>query len=597
MQENRAFDHYFGTMAGVRGFKDPNVHISNNTNKPIWYQPTTSTVAEYLLPWWLTENPQYTDSTQCMIAGSNDWTPNHNSWDNGEVDGWVVNNTAWSWGHFRRSDLPVHFGIAEGWTIADMYAESVIGPTNPNRVSWASGTINFEGSPPGDPEVNGGPYIENYELPGCESNGDVKYACYPLKWKTTPEYLEANNISWFVYQDVDNFDDNPFAHFEQYQTSSLWSDLRKKGLSYAGIDKFYSDCQSNSLPQVSYIIGPMELSEHPPFQPKDGAWLQKKIVDEFVNSPSYNNSVLFIMYDETGGLADHVEPFVSPRGTIGEWAFDPEDTTSYIPSGPGFRVPFYAISPYTRGSKVFTEPSDHSSQILFIEEWAKQALNISFTSTDMNVWRREHMSNLVNMFDFDHPNYTLPSIPEAETPSTLLGVYDGMAKCVLKYALLEDRRPPVPYGNQTEETSLWTESGYKEVCGKLTEGRYLVFEQIIGDSAYTLFRNTSSDALDCIVPLTGGYKSATQRFILHQIGDAFSTEFHIEAYGKSPVYLVDNTAFVKSLSKADAYTIDFIPGLGYTIQSSSGLYLSALASGTAKFKNSVSYWNIYSVTY
>jgi phospholipase C len=30
MQENRAFDHYFGTMAGVRGFADPNVHYNNN---------------------------------------------------------------------------------------------------------------------------------------------------------------------------------------------------------------------------------------------------------------------------------------------------------------------------------------------------------------------------------------------------------------------------------------------------------------------------------------------------------------------------------------------------------------------------------------
>ena len=39
MQENRAFDHYFGTMAGVRGFKDPNVHISNNTGKSVFHQP------------------------------------------------------------------------------------------------------------------------------------------------------------------------------------------------------------------------------------------------------------------------------------------------------------------------------------------------------------------------------------------------------------------------------------------------------------------------------------------------------------------------------------------------------------------------------
>lgn len=31
-----------------------------------------------------------------------------------------------SWGHFRRSDLPVHFAIAEGWTVGDMYQQGVI---------------------------------------------------------------------------------------------------------------------------------------------------------------------------------------------------------------------------------------------------------------------------------------------------------------------------------------------------------------------------------------------------------------------------------------------------------------------------------------
>jgi Phosphoesterase family len=35
-------------------------------------------------------------------------------------------------------------------------------------------------------------------------------------------------------------------------------------------------------------------------------------------------------------------------------------------SGPGFRLPFYVISPWTRGGHVFTAHSDHSSQIMFL---------------------------------------------------------------------------------------------------------------------------------------------------------------------------------------------------------------------------------------
>ena len=44
MQENRAFDHYFGTMAGVRGFQDPNVQVSNNTGKNVFHQPVDQSI-------------------------------------------------------------------------------------------------------------------------------------------------------------------------------------------------------------------------------------------------------------------------------------------------------------------------------------------------------------------------------------------------------------------------------------------------------------------------------------------------------------------------------------------------------------------------
>lgn len=69
MQENRAFDHYFGTMAGVRGFKDPNVHVNGNT--PVWYQNTgnLTTNTTTLLPWYLNYlgGDSY-EATQCMEA-------------------------------------------------------------------------------------------------------------------------------------------------------------------------------------------------------------------------------------------------------------------------------------------------------------------------------------------------------------------------------------------------------------------------------------------------------------------------------------------------------------------------------------------------
>lgn len=177
MQENRAFDHYFGTMAGVRGFKDPNV--KTNAGVPVWYQKTgnLTTKANSLLPWDLNYlGGDYNEATQCMEAGSNGWDANHAALNNDQNDNWPVGNTPWSWGHFTRKDVPNHWAIAEGFTVGDMYQESVIASTNPNRVSWVSGTINAPGSP-SSPDA-GGMYIDNNENPGCE---DTNLNCYPLK--------------------------------------------------------------------------------------------------------------------------------------------------------------------------------------------------------------------------------------------------------------------------------------------------------------------------------------------------------------------------------------------------------------------------------
>lgn len=207
MQENRAFDHYFGTMAGVRGFSDPNVQVNNGT--PVWHQSTGNKVLgnDTLLPWYLNYlGDAWEQATQCMEAGSNGWDENHDALNGDLNNNWPVANTPWSIGYLTRKEVPNHFAIAEGWTVGDMYQESVIAPTNPNRVTWISGSINTPDSP--QQSNQGGMTIDNNETPGCEGEG---LNCYPLKWTTTPEYYENAGVSWQVYQDTDNFDDNPLV--------------------------------------------------------------------------------------------------------------------------------------------------------------------------------------------------------------------------------------------------------------------------------------------------------------------------------------------------------------------------------------------------
>jgi phospholipase C len=68
-------------------------------------------------------------------------------------------------------------------------------------------------------------------------------------------------------------------------------------MSYRGLRAFYEAAQNGTLPQVSFIVGPMELSEHPPFMPSDGGWLQREVVNAVTRSPKYPSTVLLISYD------------------------------------------------------------------------------------------------------------------------------------------------------------------------------------------------------------------------------------------------------------------------------------------------------------
>lgn len=111
--------------------------------------------------------------------------------------------------------------------------------------------------------------------------------------KTVPEYWQDAGVTWQVYQNKDNFkgteaqfkglmihacpydwieltreyEDNMLAYFKQYQEVSNDTDhpLTKFGNSYIGLDEFYHDTMTGNLPMVSYVIGPAELSEHPPW--------------------------------------------------------------------------------------------------------------------------------------------------------------------------------------------------------------------------------------------------------------------------------------------------------------------------------------------
>ncbi|WFD34154.1 phospholipase C [Malassezia cuniculi] len=600
MQENRAFDHYFGTMAGVRGFHDPNVHISNNTGKDVFNQIVDNTMllggppagVDYLRPWYLNHaGGDWRKRTQCMLAGTNAWRENHDAYNNGNLDQWAKKNTPYSIGYFKREDIPVQFTLADEFVVGDSYYESVIASTDPNRAVFFSGSINAPGSPVGgNGRAMGGPVLDNTETPGCHVNlpNGEPYSCRPFKWKTVGEYLQERNITWQVYQDEDNFGDDTLTQWQVYQDAPKDSELAVRGISYPGLDKFYADAAAGKLPAVSYIVAPMQLSEHPPFTPQDGAWLQRKVAEAVLNSPAYSKTALIVSYDETGGWADHVMAPHAAKGTAAEWMEDPMDAKYGMqPIGPGFRLPFYIVSPWTRRGGVFTEHSAHESQIMFLEEWAT-AHGKGFHVKEMNQWRRAQLSNLVKAFDFAHPDYSAPGIAQVPDASKdpLTHKYNGGYMCGLENLAIV--QPPIPYGQANEEDGLYVESGYKRVRGDITEGRYLTLEQ--GGVALTASgRNLTTAAVD--------RSNKNGLFVVQWQGGAPSDARFRLANQEQTRYVSETLDLTTAASKAAVVTMrDVGNGAGYAVVNArTGKHL-AVENGRVVWSSAGRTFEIYSVS-
>src|SRR6266850_6090627 len=126
MQENRSFDHYFGTLRGVRGFADPRA-VKLPSGKSVWHQPHGT---GELLPF---RPPVANLGLTFLPDPPHGWNDTHAAWNHGNHDQWVPNKGVTSMTYHTRKDIPFHFALADAFTICDAYHCSLMGPTDPNR--------------------------------------------------------------------------------------------------------------------------------------------------------------------------------------------------------------------------------------------------------------------------------------------------------------------------------------------------------------------------------------------------------------------------------------------------------------------------------
>lgn len=218
MQENRSFDHCYGTLKGVRGFNDPRaIHLPNGL--PVWLQ--TNKQGETFPPFRLDIK-----NTKATWMGSlpHGWDDMVEARNNGKMDTWLEAKKAGNktyqhmpltMGYYDRQDIPFYYALADAFTVCDQHFCSSLTGTSANRSYFWSASIREE--------------PRNPQSVAHVNNDQINYQ--NVGWKTFPERLQEAGIPWKVYQNelslpvgfegeeedwLANFTDNNLEFSKQY---------------------------------------------------------------------------------------------------------------------------------------------------------------------------------------------------------------------------------------------------------------------------------------------------------------------------------------------------------------------------------------------
>lgn len=455
MQENRSFDHTYGTLQGVRGFNDPRA-ITLPGKNPVWCQPDSSggTYAPFRL------DIKNTNATW-MESLPHSWKDQVDAKNEGRYNKWLDHKRSGveqykamplTLGFYSREDIPFYYSLADAFTVCDHNFCSSLTGTTANRLYFWTGTIREKA----DPEAQANVWNDDAD------NDSL------VNWKTFPERLEENKISWKVYQNeigpgsglkdehdawLGNFGDNPLEFFTQYQASAKPEDLagtarniherafttNKKDPDYHELaslkyddngtarevkvpkgDTFFQfreDVKNGELPTVSWLVAPQNFSDHPSAA-WYGAWYISEAMDILTQNPEVWKKTIFILtYDENDGYFDHLPPFAAPHPSkkdTGKVSAGIDTALEFVTSesqqsskgdnarfstiGLGYRVPMVIASPWSRGGWVNSQVFDHTSSLQFLENFLSKKFRKKIHEPNISDWRRTVCGDLTSVF-------------------------------------------------------------------------------------------------------------------------------------------------------------------------------------------------------
>ena len=362
MQENRSFDHYFGTFPGADG-----IPMRNGVPLVCIPNPRTKSCTR-----------PYHDRNDVNHGGPHGVEGALVAIDRGRMDGfiWAAQQLGPPCGELDRPDctstarkagedtmgyhdaqeIPNYWKYARDYVLQDHLFEPITSWSLPQHLFMVS-EWSAKCAHRGDPMscVN---TISNAEEPGLVHRPD--YA-----WTDLTYLLHAHAVSWGYYvmrgTEPDCADNDAMecgGVTQKSTTPGIWNVLpyfntvnedNELG-NVKDLRDFYSDAKSGALPSVVWICPAIRYSEHPLARVSKGQAYVTGLINAIMQSPDWKTTAIFLSWDDWGGFYDHVRP---PK----------VDANGY-----GLRVPGIVISPYARRGFIDHQVLSHDAYVKFIED-------------------------------------------------------------------------------------------------------------------------------------------------------------------------------------------------------------------------------------
>ncbi|KAE9393379.1 phospholipase C PLC-C [Gymnopus androsaceus JB14] len=223
-------------------------------------------------------------------------------------------------GYYSEDEVPTLIDIVDEFTTFNYWFSCIPGPTNPNRACALSGTSDGHGSNDND-----------FNIAAIDVNSIFETA-------------RSKNISWLNYDGTNGLF-TPDALFYSWTAANAQSNI-------VPIENFFQDTYLGLLPQLSYLTpsccGLNTNSMHPVGNISFGQIFVKQIYDAVRQGPHWNDTLLLLTYDESGGFHDHVPSPLAVRPDNKTYTETAEDGQSYtfLFNRLGGRMPTWLISSY-----------------------------------------------------------------------------------------------------------------------------------------------------------------------------------------------------------------------------------------------------------